>query len=61
MAPKKTTDKLTDAEKKKIKQENKAKANPKQSAAKQEKNQERRYKRGQDTRPVEKNVEEEEE
>ena len=50
MAPKKA-DKLTDAEKKKIKQANKAKANPKQAAAKAEKNQERRFKRGQDIRP----------
>ena len=50
MAPKKP-DKLTDAEKKKIKQDNKAKANPKQAAAKAEKNQERRFKRGQDKRP----------
>lgn len=31
-------DKLTDAEKKKIKQENKAKANPNKAAAKKEKN-----------------------
>ena len=31
-------DKLTDAEKKKIKQENKAKANPGKAAAKKEKN-----------------------
>ena len=50
--PQKKPDKLTDAEKKKIKQENKAKANPKQAAAKKEKNQERRYKRGQDKRPT---------
>jgi hypothetical protein len=49
--PPKTKDKLTDAEKKKIKQENKAKANPKKAAAKAEKNQERRFKRGQDARP----------
>ena len=55
MAPKKTTDKLTDAEKKKIKQANKAKANPKQAAAKAEKNQERRFKRGQDKRPEDEN------
>mgnify|MGYP002807293806 CR=1 FL=1 len=36
MPPK--ADKLTDAEKKKIKQENKAKANPEKAAAKKEKN-----------------------
>lgn len=52
MAPKKA-EKLTDAEKKKIKQDNKAKANPKQAAVKAEKNQERRFKRGQDKRPEE--------
>jgi len=38
-------DKLTDAEKKKIKQENKAKANPKKAAAKKEKNDSCREKR----------------
>jgi len=42
MAPKAAAggkkDKLTDAEKKKIKQENKAKANPAKAAAKKEKN-----------------------
>ena len=36
MPPK--ADKLTDAEKKKIKQDNKAKANPEKAAAKKEKN-----------------------
>eukprot|EP00900_Chrysochromulina_parva_P013713 jgi/Chrpa1/22342/Chrysochromulina_OHIO_Genome00001006-RA len=41
MAPKdikKIPDKLTDSEKKKIKQENKAKANPERAAEKKEKN-----------------------
>ena len=38
-------DKLTDSEKKKIKQENKAKANPKKSEAKKEKNDACREKR----------------
>lgn len=41
MPPKKdklTKDKLTDAEKKKLKNENKAKANPKKAEAKKEKN-----------------------
>lgn len=51
MAPTKTKDKLTDAEKKKIKQANKAKANPKKAEAKAIVNQERRYKRRQDLRP----------
>jgi hypothetical protein len=49
--PPKTKEKLTDSEKKKIKQANKAKANPKKSEAKAEKNKERRYTRGQDQRP----------
>jgi hypothetical protein len=39
---KKIPDKMTDAEKKKIKQENKAKANPGQAAAKKEKNDRKR-------------------
>ena len=43
MPPK--ADKLTDAEKKKIKQENKAKADPKKAAAKKEKNDACREKR----------------
>jgi len=38
-------DKLTDAEKKKIKQDNKAKANPEKAAAKKEKNDACRAKR----------------
>lgn len=38
-------DKLTDSEKKKIKQDNKAKANPDKAAAKKEKNDEKRDKR----------------
>jgi len=38
-------DKLTDSEKKKIKQENKSKANPKQAEAKKEKNDNKREKR----------------
>ena len=38
-------DKLTDSEKKKIKQENKAKANPKKAEAKKEKNDACREKR----------------
>ena len=42
---KKTPDKLTDAEKKKIKQENKAKANPKQAEAKKEKSDAKRERR----------------
>ena len=48
MAPKKdptAKDKLTDAEKKKIKQENKAKANPVKAEAKKEKNDACREKR----------------
>ena len=51
MAPKKDAgaakpkDKLTDAEKKKIKQENKAKADPKKAEAKKEKNDACREKR----------------
>ena len=49
--PQKKPDKLTDSEKKKIKQENKAKANPKLAAAKAEKNLDRRIRRGQDERP----------
>ena len=53
MPPKKTADKLTDSEKKKIKQENKAKANPKQAEKKSEKNDARRIKRGQ-MEPVDK-------
>ena len=43
MAPK--ADKLTDSEKKKIKQENKAKADPKKAEAKKEKNDACRAKR----------------
>eukprot|EP00873_Tetraselmis_striata_P003873 jgi/Tetstr1/424137/TSEL_014745.t1 len=43
MPPKK--DKLTDAEKKKIKQENKAKANPAKAAAKKEKSDAKRERR----------------
>ena len=46
MAPK-TVDKLTDAEKKKIKQANKAKANPGKAEAKAETNLKRRIARGQ--------------
>eukprot|EP00241_Pyramimonas_parkeae_P014137 CAMPEP_0114253252 /NCGR_PEP_ID=MMETSP0058-20121206/16286_1 /TAXON_ID=36894 /ORGANISM="Pyramimonas parkeae, CCMP726" /LENGTH=59 /DNA_ID=CAMNT_0001367271 /DNA_START=92 /DNA_END=271 /DNA_ORIENTATION=+ len=42
---KKTADKLTDAEKKKIKQENKAKANPEKAAAKKEKSDAKRERR----------------
>jgi hypothetical protein len=46
MAIDKTTkDKLTDSERKKIKQENKAKANPDKAAAKKEKNDACREKR----------------
>jgi predicted nucleotidyltransferase len=48
MAPKevkKLADKLTDAEKKKIKQENKAKANPAKAAAKKEKTDAKRERR----------------
>jgi hypothetical protein len=48
MAPKdkaKIPDKLTDSEKKKIKQENKAKANPGQAAAKKEKSDAKRERR----------------
>lgn len=48
MAPKevkKIADKLTDSEKKKIKQENKAKANPAQAAAKKEKSDAKRERR----------------
>eukprot|EP00322_Chrysochromulina_rotalis_P017266 CAMPEP_0115864862 /NCGR_PEP_ID=MMETSP0287-20121206/19421_1 /TAXON_ID=412157 /ORGANISM="Chrysochromulina rotalis, Strain UIO044" /LENGTH=58 /DNA_ID=CAMNT_0003319349 /DNA_START=359 /DNA_END=535 /DNA_ORIENTATION=- len=48
MAPKdkaKIPDKLTDSEKKKIKQENKAKANPAQAAAKKEKSDAKRERR----------------
>ena len=40
-----TADKLTDAEKKKIKQENKAKANPEKAAAKKEKTDAKRERR----------------
>jgi len=43
--PVKTADKLTDAEKKKIKQANKAKANPEKSAAKKEKTDAKRERR----------------
>lgn len=57
MAPKKIiqkeTTKLTDAEKKKIKAENKAKANPAKSEKKEAKNLERQYNRGQLKRPNE--------
>jgi hypothetical protein len=42
---KKIADKLTDSEKKKIKQENKAKANPEQAAAKKEKSDAKRERR----------------
>ena len=42
---KKIADKLTDSEKKKIKQENKAKANPEQAAAKKEKSDAKRDRR----------------
>jgi hypothetical protein len=42
---KKIADKLTDAEKKKIKQENKAKANPEKAAAKKEKTDAKRERR----------------
>ena len=48
MAPKdkaKIPDKLTDSEKKKIKQENKAKANPQMAAAKKEKSDAKRERR----------------
>ena len=45
--PPKIPDKLTDGEKKKIKQANKAKANPIQSAAKSVKNAARQLRRGQ--------------
>lgn len=41
----KTADKLTDAEKKKIKQANKAKANPEKAAAKKEKTDSKRERR----------------
>jgi hypothetical protein len=41
----KIVDKLTDAERKKIKQENKAKANPKKAEAKKEKNDAKRERR----------------
>lgn len=41
----KTADKLTDAEKKKIKQANKAKANPEKAAAKKEKTDAKRERR----------------
>jgi hypothetical protein len=41
----KPVDKLTDAERKKIKQENKAKANPKKAEAKKEKNDAKRNRR----------------
>jgi len=51
MPAKKLPDKLTDSEKKKIKAENKAKANPKLAAKKAVVNQERRFCRGQDKRP----------
>jgi superfamily II DNA or RNA helicase len=54
MAPKsivKSKDKLTDAEKKKAKAENKVKANPEKSKQKEVKNLERQYKRGQIDRP----------
>eukprot|EP00238_Polyblepharides_amylifera_P000510 CAMPEP_0196570682 /NCGR_PEP_ID=MMETSP1081-20130531/834_1 /TAXON_ID=36882 /ORGANISM="Pyramimonas amylifera, Strain CCMP720" /LENGTH=58 /DNA_ID=CAMNT_0041887255 /DNA_START=90 /DNA_END=266 /DNA_ORIENTATION=+ len=48
MGPKtitKIADKLTDAEKKKIKQDNKAKANPEKAAAKKEKSDAKRERR----------------
>ena len=41
----KVIDKLTDSEKKKIKQENKAKANPQRAAEKKEKNNSKRERR----------------
>ena len=53
MAPvKKIANKLTDSEKKKIKQENKAKANPKQAELKAAENMRRRVGRGQEVAEV---------
>ena len=49
---KKIVDKLTDSEKKKVKQGNKAKANPKQAAIKAETNLKRRINRGQEQAEV---------
>ena len=57
--PPKIANKLTDAEKKKIKQLNKAKANPEKSKLKEVKNLERQYSRGQLKRPEELLAEEE--
>lgn len=51
MAINKTTDKLTDAEKKKVKQANKAKANPGKAEEKAKTNLKRRINRGQVTDP----------
>lgn len=45
MAAEKVPDKLTDAERKKKKQENKAKANPEKAAAKKEKSDAKRLRR----------------
>ena len=53
MPPKTTKTKLTDAQKKNIKADNKAKANPGKSESKVAKNLERQYKRGQLKRPEE--------
>ena len=62
---KQTTTHKTDAEKKKIKQANKAAANPAKAEGKKEKNLERQYSRGQLKRPTEldvvENVDEEDE
>jgi len=60
MAPSTTKTKLTDAQKKKIKADNKAKANPEKSKNKDVKNLERQYKRGQLKRPEELIAEEKE-
>ena len=61
MPAKKIPDKLTDSEKKKQKQANKAKANPNLAKAKAVKNLERRYNRCQEKRPDKMVVVEEEE
>jgi len=53
---KQTTTHKTDAEKKKIKQANKAAANPAKAEGKKEKNLERQYSRGQLKRPTELDV-----
>jgi hypothetical protein len=52
MAVTKTTDKLTDAEKKKVKQANKARANPEKAAEKAKINLKRRITRGQIVDPT---------